>query len=586
MIRRRVLEAVSFFASAPPPVLRQYSALRLSSLYRFFSMASSASRFQLWHPSRGISFSTGASTSSSNVYGPRRLSHSAPALVDHGTAAPNTPNKAGKLSNDASNESPEQKDPLYPELPAAADTSLRNGDQGEAATTPNAGSDKKAEKRISNDPPYPALEYAVSEDLFRAAKEAEPGTPESFWSYALYRGPNEDGVAQKPKVHYCRSKHTTERVCQQYFMNEKVLGFDLEWFADAPRSAGPRKNVSLIQLASPSRIALFHVALFSKDDDFAAPSFKKIMEDPEITKVGVWIKGDATRLRTHLGIDSKGLMELSHLYKLVTYSRTGQFSSINKRLMPLSQQVEEYLHLPMFKGQDVRSSDWTKPLHMNQVIYSASDAYAGVHLYATLEHHRKQLEPCPPRPHHAELNLPIRLADGLDLETDSEAEASEPRPEEEEGTTSILSPAARRRQLKAYLRSAKESIASVAKTISQAEKILDLAVPKDPRVEAADAWVAAFKLENQPADVDTKKTGTHASSYELRAYHLWHANKDMSIQQVAQLLRNPPLKTTTVANYVWRAVQRERLPVQRLRYEREVVQLLPKSNQGYARRAI
>lgn len=56
---------------------------------------------------------------------------------------------------------------------------------------------------------------------------------------------------------------------------------------------------------------------------------------------------------------------------------------------------------------------------------SASDAYAGVQLYATLEHHRKQLNPCPPHPHFAETGLPIRLTDGCNLETDSEEDVLE-----------------------------------------------------------------------------------------------------------------------------------------------------------------
>jgi exonuclease 3'-5' domain-containing protein 2 len=263
--------------------------------------------------------------------------------------------------------------PDYPVLPVAWDNPpTENGNpQGASAADTTLQTEKEnkieAAAEITLDPPYPALNYKMSEELFRAAKRAPAGTLESYWSYALYRGLDDAGLPQKPKVHYCRSKHTAEHVCQKYFVHEKVLGFDLEWMADASRSAGPRKNVSLIQLASPSRIALFHVALFSKEHDFVAPSFKKIMETPEITKVGVWIKGDATRLRTHLGIDSCGLMELSHLYKLVTYSRSGEFKNINKRLVPLATQVEKYLHLPMFKGQDVRSGDWSRPLAMDQV---------------------------------------------------------------------------------------------------------------------------------------------------------------------------------------------------------------------------
>ncbi|CRK29761.1 hypothetical protein BN1708_015662, partial [Verticillium longisporum] len=92
--------------------------------------------------------------------------------------------------------------------------------------------------------------------------------------------------------------------------DEKVLGFDLEWQPSASKSSGPRRNVSLIQLASPSRIALFHVALFpGADDDLMAPTFRQIMEDPDVTKAGVNIKGDCTRLRNWFDVND-GLMEL------------------------------------------------------------------------------------------------------------------------------------------------------------------------------------------------------------------------------------------------------------------------------------
>ena len=123
-----------------------------------------------------------------------------------------------------------------------------------------------------------------------------------------------------------------------------------------------------MQIASPSRIALFHLALYPKKDSLVAPTLKRIMEDPNITKTGVFIKGDATRMRNFLDIDSHGLLELSHLYKLVKYSSSGEVGLVNKKLVSLAKQVQDVLHLPMFKGQDVRSSDWSLPLKMDQII--------------------------------------------------------------------------------------------------------------------------------------------------------------------------------------------------------------------------
>ncbi|KAK7935194.1 3'-5' exonuclease [Apiospora marii] len=512
---------------------------------------------QLWHPSRGISFSPTSAKSWSWLGLSVKASPPAAAAEDPQSNIYQVP---ATHSNDASATADEA---------AVEALGLDPPDQDVLS------------KDTSSDIPYPALEWKVSEPLFRAAKSAAFGTPESFWSYKMYRGPGEDGSEQPVKVHYCKSRHTTDRVCEQYFMNEKVLGFDLEWVAEARASQGVRRNVSLIQLASPSRIALFHVGCFPKGDDLIPSMFKKIMENPDITKVGVWIKGDATRLRTHMNIDSRGLMELSHLYKLVTYSRTGEYKSINKKLIPLATQVKQYLHLPMFKGTDVRSSDWARPLSMDQVIYSASDAYAGVQLYAALEHHRKQLDPCPPTPHHAELDLPIRLTDGSELETSSDEELAE-RPEEDDDQPQTLSPAARRRLLKAHEKLKRGGTKTSAKSTSETEREVR---PRDARVETAEAWVAAFVKENQPADPVDRVKSDCASPYELRAYHIWHTNKGMSASDVASILRNPPLVTKTVVSYIWAAVRKERLPVDRTRYLAEVVQLLPEKQAKVARQA-
>jgi hypothetical protein len=275
---------------------------------------------------------------------------------------------------------------------------------GKPAETLENEADPEPEDPEQHELPRTTSSFMMSEEVFRAAKNAAPGSPESFWTHTLYRGPENDGIEPKVKVHYCRSKHTTERTLQQYFVNKKLLGFDIEWQPETHKNSGAKKNVSLVQLASDDRIGLFHIALYPKEDvgDLVAPSLRAIMEDASITKVGVAIKADCTRLRKFLKIDSRGIFELSHLYKLVKFSSSKDFKLINKRLVSLSTQVQEHLHLPMYKGGEVRSSDWSQPLQMEQIEYAASDSYAGVHLFDTLEIKRKKLDPTPPRPYNAE----------------------------------------------------------------------------------------------------------------------------------------------------------------------------------------
>ena len=183
------------------------------------------------------------------------------------------------------------------------------------------------------------------------------------WSYALYTGPKNERV----KVHYCQNKVDTERVAQ-LFRDEDIVGFDIEWKANAQAKDGIKKNVSLIQMASEERVALFHIARYRDEESLESlvtPTLKDIMESPHISKVGVNIKGDCTRLHRFLGIESRGLFELSHLYKLVKYSG-GDTSNINRKPVRLATQVEEHLGLPLLKG-NARTSDWSLALNFNQV---------------------------------------------------------------------------------------------------------------------------------------------------------------------------------------------------------------------------
>jgi ribonuclease D len=159
-----------------------------------------------------------------------------------------------------------------------------------------------------------------------------------------------------------------ERVAN-HFLKSDVVGFDIEWKAQASSLDPIQDNLSLIQLANEERIALFQISLFQPGrtvDDLVAPSLKKLLESPDITKAGVSIKADCTRMRKYLDIKARGLFELSYLYKLVTYAQS-DFKNINKRSVNLGLQVEEHLGLPMDKNVAVRCSDWTRVLDYHQV---------------------------------------------------------------------------------------------------------------------------------------------------------------------------------------------------------------------------
>ena len=473
------------------------------------------------------------------------------------------------------------------------------------------------DKDTSLKPPFTPLSFTMTEELFKKAKKARKGSPNSYWTYNLYRGPDKDGnLSEKVKVHYCRSANTTERVLKQYFMDDKILGLDLEWEPNAKATDSPRQNVSVIQIASERRIGIFHISLYPRKDELASPLLKQIIEDPEIIKTGVWILGDCTKLEKYLGIKGRGIQELSHLYKLVKYSKSGEHELVNRNGVPLAKMVNEVLHLPMFKGS-VRTSAWSKTLNMEQILYSASDAYAGVQLFAMMDHQRKQLNPTPPLPYPAELKLPIRLAADVILE--EAGMLDEPLPDETandaslsadylssvgdninveiegDGSTTLSSEDTKTTTKKPRTKTAATDPTAPAgesssTTATKRKRTLpwDPTKPKviDPLIAEANLWAQNYLLARQPPKpkpepqptqqptptkpADTPQTTTTTppppvkpkkyirpplSVAYLRAYYLWSRNPSLNAEALAALLG---IKTRTAIEYILRAVTVEK----------------------------
>ncbi|KAH6711253.1 hypothetical protein BKA61DRAFT_487811, partial [Leptodontidium sp. MPI-SDFR-AT-0119] len=448
----------------------------------------------------------------------------------------------------------------------------------------------KPEDPQQNELPRTTTTLKMTEELFRKAKNAPAGSPDSYWSHRLYRGPMIDGELQRTTVHYCKTIMTTERVLEMYFAKSKVIGFDIEWKENAHRNSNAKQHVSLIQIANEERIALFHVALYPKHE-LVSPAFKKLMEDDKVTKVGVSIKADCTRLRKHLGIDSKGMLELSHLYKLVKYSTSKEFKEINRRLVSLATQTKEHLHLPMFKG-DVRISDWSRTLNLDQIMYAASDSYAGLQLFHTLEMKRKELDPTPPLPYHAELNLPIRIAEGVEIPSDAEAEEAEPEVEEPAGTTTTSTDPTASTKTKSKKLSKKE-LEAAAETVSLEDPELEYALtghssPSDPDTAPSGPSLirriapegpapkspALFSSYTSPL-VHAAETlaschldsvhNLHPGRRNLRTYFLWYVNPRLSLEEVGALLRKPALSGRSVAVGILEAVRVEGVPFEKER---------------------
>ena len=243
--------------------------------------------------------------------------------------------------------------------------------------------------------PPPFLKRALSQHF-----------PKRWWSHSFYRGP----LDEKVRVVYCKTRAESEAAARM-MLDEPILGFDQEW--KSHYSPGIKSNVSLIQLASETTIALFHIALHegSTPDELMAPSLRRILESPGITKTGVAVlSADGRRLKKYFRLSPRGLLELSHLHNLVTYTESNEPAKINKKMIGLAALTKNWLGgLEMHKGK-VRTSDWSKPLDQEQIEYAAADAYAGYMLFRVMDEKRKTFTPVPPLPAFAEEYAPMPVA--------------------------------------------------------------------------------------------------------------------------------------------------------------------------------
>ncbi|KAK5702395.1 hypothetical protein LTR17_022357 [Elasticomyces elasticus] len=445
---------------------------------------------------------------------------------------------------------------------------------------------------IADSPTLPAMPstYRIPTADYRDAVKASPNTNAAYWSYHLYK----NAAGHGPTVHYCTKLDQAERVLQDHFRHQPVLGFDIEWEMRASKTSSAKQNVSLIQIACEDRICLIHVANFSgtQPDELVPGTLREILESDQVVKAGVNIGGDARRMREYLNVDMRGQFELSYLFKVVMFSR----KDINRSLKgaSLAAQVQSALLLPLNKGE-VRVSSWSKKLSKEQADYSASDAYAGFQLFHALEAKRLKMDPTPPRPAFRELEEPLVLGDGTILRpqpykpraaaAEGKAEELDDDAEEEffdaletqapPNTTadaragaSVSNEAVQYPNLPTLDTSAEAVAPSTSGEINTTSFSLPLrpAPAITPEMDAANNWIVIHK---------SRQRSVQAKDPSLRTYFFWHMQGN-TVAQTAALARDPPLAHTTVASYILEAIRWEDLPFEAQRVK-IVLEILPRS---------
>lgn len=213
-------------------------------------------------------------------------------------------------------------------------------------------------------------------------------------------------------------------------------------------------------------------------------------------------------------------------------------------------------------------------------------------LYDSLEAKRKQLDPSPPRPYHAELNLPIRLATGAEISTADEAIDD---PDAPASTGNIARIASSTHPLSAVEAEAENiqieiedetdpNYTPIAKpkpsSRPKAAKDTKETIPQPPKTQIiieAEAWASAHR-EAHPAAKTSRMPAPSLAA--LRAYALWHDNPTLSLTQIASALRNPPLRSSTVSNYILEVVRVEKVSFQKERLV-EVFETWPDASKAW-----
>jgi hypothetical protein len=206
-----------------------------------------------------------------------------------------------------------------------------------------------------------------------------------------------------------------------------------------------------------------------------------------------------------------------------------------------------------------------------------------------LESKRKALDPTPPRPAHAELNLPIRLANGQTVAT---YEASENV--EESGVDSDPDlPISMEELARDFINIKLEDSSPNNSTLAPSAKRITNKTPNahEPPEPSSTSSIPAPPSSTKPIHPNVIEANTWLTNYknslptnrkviakpsDLRGYHLWYF-QGLEVDQIACRLRDPPLAKSTVAGYILQAILAEHLPF----HKNRVWAVLPNLHKDY-----
>ena len=171
------------------------------------------------------------------------------------------------------------------------------------------------------------------------------------------------------KVSVVKSREDVASAISQ-LAEEPILGFDTE---TRPSFKKGRKNqVSLLQLSSSRQAWLFRL-----NHTGIPGNLVKLLEDPDIVKVGVAIHDDLKALNIHTKFSPGGFIELQSFVK--------KYNILDNGLRRLAANI---LNIKISKAQQL--SNWEiQVLTESQIRYAATDAWVCYEIYIKLMEHEQ-----------------------------------------------------------------------------------------------------------------------------------------------------------------------------------------------------
>ena len=148
-------------------------------------------------------------------------------------------------------------------------------------------------------------------------------------------------------------------------------GFDTEskpTFRVGEVSTGPH----ILQLAT-----LEHAWVFQLEDAECRAVAAQLLARQGISKAGFGLGDDKKRIRSKLGIEPQGIVEINTLFRERGY----------RKEIGVKAAVATLFNQRFIKSKKASTSNWALPnLSESQLIYAANDAYAAIRVYDALQH--------------------------------------------------------------------------------------------------------------------------------------------------------------------------------------------------------